>query len=107
MSFISRQRVRQRMNSRITAPSSSEQFMPSIEESLQNWLTRDSSSLTPLLDSCRCCNKINCENLQALVYAIKKLEEDARLAAGKLINRTICIYCFLLIYIRNWAESIA
>ncbi|KAG0860142.1 hypothetical protein G6F16_005906 [Rhizopus arrhizus] len=66
---------------RITAPSSSEQFMPSIEESLQNWLTRDSSSLTPLMDSCRCCNKINCENLQALVYAIKKLEEDARLAA--------------------------
>ncbi|KAG1193899.1 hypothetical protein G6F35_013454 [Rhizopus arrhizus] len=33
------------------------------------------------MDSCRCCNKINCENLQALVYAIKKLEEDARLAA--------------------------
>ncbi|KAI9250274.1 hypothetical protein BY458DRAFT_493915 [Sporodiniella umbellata] len=90
MSFISRQRVRQRMNSRMApssvSPVSSNSLslvIPSIEESLQNWTKRDStcSTLAWLLDSCRCCNKTHCENLNIFVQTIKKLEDDSRLAA--------------------------
>ncbi|KAI8977873.1 hypothetical protein BDB01DRAFT_700515, partial [Pilobolus umbonatus] len=32
-------------------------------------------------DICRCCNKISCNNFEVLSNTIRKLEEDARLAA--------------------------
>jgi hypothetical protein len=61
-------------------------FLPSIEESLQDWLSRSipepSSSMSWLLDTCRCCNT-DCENLETITSTIRKLENDARLAAGK------------------------
>lgn len=72
------------MNNRmVSSPSSPSLVIPSIEESLQNWTRRDStcSTLAWLLDSCRCCNKSHCENLETFVYAIRKLEDDAQLAA--------------------------
>ncbi|KAF1803972.1 hypothetical protein FB192DRAFT_1278196, partial [Mucor lusitanicus] len=61
-------------------------FLPSIEESLQDWLSRSipdtpSSSVSWLLDTCRCCNQNDCENLETITSTIRKLENDARLAA--------------------------
>ncbi|CEP08056.1 hypothetical protein [Parasitella parasitica] len=61
-------------------------FLPSIEESLQDWLSRSipdtpSSSVSWLLDICRCCNQSDCENLETMSSTIRKLENDARLAA--------------------------
>lgn len=99
---LNRQRPRTRVNSRATTlPSLSNttintentavtttEFLPSIEESLQDWLTRSipdtpSSSVSWLLDTCRCCNRNECENLETLSSAMRKLEADSRLAAGK------------------------
>ncbi|KAI8643529.1 hypothetical protein BD408DRAFT_342219 [Parasitella parasitica] len=65
---------------------SSSAFMPSIEESLQDWLSRSipntpSSSVSWLLDICRCCNQSDCENLERISSTIRKLENDTRLAA--------------------------
>ncbi|RCH83199.1 hypothetical protein CU097_005835, partial [Rhizopus azygosporus] len=81
MSYIQLQRTRLRMmNKTSSVSSSSDLIVPSIEESLQDWLSRD-NSCTYLLDICRCCNKSNCDNLQTLILGIQKLEEDARLAA--------------------------
>ncbi|KAG1058249.1 hypothetical protein G6F42_028756 [Rhizopus arrhizus] len=105
---LHRQRPRARVNSRAnTLPSlssitvntdttttsataidtSSSAFLPSIEESLQDWLSRSipdtpSSSVSWLLDICRCCNQNDCENLETISSTIRKLENDARLAAG-------------------------
>lgn len=105
---LNRQRPRTRVNSRAnTLPSlsnitantdttnttattmdlSSSAFLPSIEESLQDWLSRSipdtpSSSVSWLLDTCRCCNQNDCENLETISSTIRKLENDARLAAG-------------------------
>lgn len=94
---LNRQRPRTRVNSRAnTIPSLSNitvntestvvDYLPSIEESLQDWLTRSipdtpSSSVAWLLDTCRCCNRNECENLETLSSAIRKLEGDSRLAA--------------------------
>ena len=66
---------------------SSSAFLPSIEESLQDWLSRSipdtpSSSISWLLDICRCCNQNDCENFETISSTIRKLENDARLAAG-------------------------
>lgn len=95
-----RQRARTRVNSRantlpslsnttINTESTTVDFLPSIEESLQDWLSRSipdtpSSSVSWLLDTCRCCNQNECENLETLSSAIRKLEGDSRLAAGKI-----------------------
>ncbi|KAG2193193.1 hypothetical protein INT46_011274 [Mucor plumbeus] len=67
---------------------SSSAFLPSIEESLQDWLSRSipdtpSSSISWLLDICRCCNQNDCENFETISSTIRKLENDARLAAGQ------------------------
>ncbi|OAD08200.1 hypothetical protein MUCCIDRAFT_182376 [Mucor lusitanicus CBS 277.49] len=104
---LNRQRPRTRVNSRAnTLPSlsnitvntdttstsattmdtSNSAFLPSIEESLQDWLSRSipdtpSSSVSWLLDTCRCCNQNDCENLETITSTIRKLENDARLAA--------------------------
>ncbi|GAA5809243.1 hypothetical protein MFLAVUS_002648 [Mucor flavus] len=94
-----RQRARTRVNSRantlpslsnttINTESTTVDFLPSIEESLQDWLSRSipdtpSSSVSWLLDTCRCCNQNECENLETLSSAIRKLEGDSRLAAGQ------------------------
>lgn len=102
---LNRRRPRTRVNSRAnTMPSlsnttvntdttnttidTSAAFLPSIEESLQDWLSRSipdtpSSSVSWLLDTCRCCNQNECENLETISNTIRKLESDARLAAGK------------------------
>jgi len=105
---LNRQRPRTRVNSRAnTLPSlsnitvntdttstsattmdtSNSAFLPSIEESLQDWLSRSipdtpSSTVSWLLDTCRCCNQNDCENLETIASTIRKLENDARLAAG-------------------------
>ena len=87
MSYIQLQRTRLRMmNKTSSVSSSSDLIVPSIEESLQDWLSRD-NSCTYLLDICRCCNKSNCDNLQTLILGIQKLEEDARLAAGNILAK--------------------
>ncbi|KAG2202999.1 hypothetical protein INT47_013215 [Mucor saturninus] len=94
---MNRQRPRTRVNSRAnTIPSLSNttvntestvvDFLPSIEESLQDWLSRSipdtpTSSVAWLLDTCRCCHRNECENLETLSSAIRKLEGDSRLAA--------------------------
>ncbi|KAI8087410.1 hypothetical protein BDF21DRAFT_335525 [Thamnidium elegans] len=94
---LNRQRARTRVNSRantlpslsnttINTESTTVDFLPSIEESLQDWLSRSipdtpSSSVSWLLDTCRCCNQNECENLETLSSAIRKLEGDSRLAA--------------------------
>ncbi|KAI7888099.1 uncharacterized protein EV154DRAFT_605078 [Mucor mucedo] len=94
---MNRQRPRTRVNSRAnTIPSLSNttvntestvvDFLPSIEESLQDWLSRSipdtpTSSVAWLLDTCRCCHRNECENLEILSSAIRKLEGDSRLAA--------------------------
>lgn len=74
-------------NTATTMDLSSSAFLPSIEESLQDWLSRSipdtpSSSVSWLLDICRCCNQNDCENLETISSTIRKLENDARLAAG-------------------------
>ncbi|KAI8875585.1 hypothetical protein K501DRAFT_233480 [Backusella circina FSU 941] len=95
---MSLSRPRNRVNSRAnTLPSllttveannvDSSSFLPSIEESLQDWLTRSipdtasTSSSLLLLETCPCCKKVDCENMDTLASAIRKLEGDARLAA--------------------------
>lgn len=58
-------------------------FLPSIQESLQDWLARSIPS-DGGIDSfdeevCKCCKQNDCENLEV----VRKLESDSRLAAGK------------------------
>ncbi|KAI9250931.1 hypothetical protein BDA99DRAFT_522244 [Phascolomyces articulosus] len=54
----------------------------SIEQSLQDWLSRSISDNSPILDTkCGCCGQIDCEIFEALGNTVKKLEGDARLAA--------------------------
>ena len=56
----------------------------SIEQSLQDWLSRSISDNSPILDTkCGCCGQSDCGSFEALGNTIKKLEGDARLAAGK------------------------
>lgn len=62
---------------------------PSIEESLQDWLSRSrtgSDSPTAWLTdaSCPCCGEPGCDRYESIAQTVKKLEGDARLAAGKL-----------------------
>ncbi|KAI9315978.1 hypothetical protein BX666DRAFT_2046138 [Dichotomocladium elegans] len=62
-------------------------YPPSIEESLQDWLSRSisetsNSTTQSLLDgTCRCCSQPDCEAYEKLANAVRKLEGDARLAA--------------------------
>ncbi|KAI8096591.1 uncharacterized protein BX664DRAFT_61962 [Halteromyces radiatus] len=63
-------------------------YLPSTEESLQDWLTRnipETSSPSPLssmiLETCPCCKKEDCEHMETLYKTIRKLESDTRLAA--------------------------
>lgn len=72
----------------VTTIDTSNTFLPSIEESLQDWISRSipdtpSSSISYMLESCRCCNESDCENFETLASTIRKLDSDARLAAGK------------------------
>ncbi|KAI7859677.1 hypothetical protein BDC45DRAFT_553424 [Circinella umbellata] len=54
----------------------------SIEQSLQDWLSRSISDNSPILDTkCGCCGQAHCESFESLGNTIKKLEGDARLAA--------------------------
>ncbi|KAI8146255.1 hypothetical protein BJV82DRAFT_410639 [Fennellomyces sp. T-0311] len=63
-------------------PSSADMVPSSIEQSLQDWLSRSISDNSPMLDTiCRCCGQPNCENFEALANTVRKLEGDARLAA--------------------------
>ncbi|KAI9261091.1 hypothetical protein BY458DRAFT_516243 [Sporodiniella umbellata] len=74
-----RQRVRQRKNQQVSSVSICK---PSVEESLQSWLKRDKTiSGLYLPDVCLCCQRSHCENLETTIFAIRKLEEEARLAA--------------------------
>ncbi|KAI8341061.1 hypothetical protein BC941DRAFT_346817 [Chlamydoabsidia padenii] len=65
-------------------------YLPSMEESLQDWLTRNipdtannsPSSLSSLLhEACPCCGKHDCEHMEKLYKTMRKLESDTRLAA--------------------------
>lgn len=61
-------------------------YSPSIEESLQDWLTRsisEASHSPTILDSTCCCGQLDCDSFEKLTASVRKLEEDARLAAGK------------------------
>ncbi|KAI7901710.1 uncharacterized protein BX663DRAFT_513762 [Cokeromyces recurvatus] len=58
--------------------------MPSIEESLQDWLSKNSSSQESddnLFDMCQCCHQNDCKNHEFISKHIQKLENDIRLAA--------------------------
>ncbi|KAG2224235.1 hypothetical protein INT45_000264 [Circinella minor] len=62
----------------------------SIEQSLQDWLSRSISDNSPILDTkCGCCGQSDCESFESLGNTIKKLEGDARLAAGKEIGQSL------------------
>ncbi|KAI9485132.1 hypothetical protein BDB00DRAFT_878005 [Zychaea mexicana] len=63
----------------------------SIEQSLQDWLSRSISDNSPILDTkcCRCCGLPNCDNFETLANTVRKLEGDARLAAGKEIGQSL------------------
>ncbi|CAO3591445.1 unnamed protein product [Absidia cylindrospora] len=63
-------------------------YLPSTDESLQDWLTRnlpEANSPSPLCslmnEACPCCKKYDCENMEALHKTMKRLESDACLAA--------------------------
>ncbi|RCI06004.1 hypothetical protein CU098_009115 [Rhizopus stolonifer] len=58
-------------------------FLPSIEESLQDWLSRSIPPESPSLslDMCRCCGHNDCEYFETISSTMRKLESDARLAA--------------------------
>lgn len=62
-------------------------YSPSIEESLQDWLSRsisEASHSPTILDSpCCCCGHLDCDSFEKLTASVRKLEGDARLAAGK------------------------
>ncbi|KAI9486673.1 MAG: hypothetical protein EXX96DRAFT_472089 [Benjaminiella poitrasii] len=83
---ISRQRSRTRVNSRSNTilSSNNASFMPSIEESLQDWLSKNTIPDTPSsysLDMCQCCKQHDCQNFESIHSIIRKLENDVRLAA--------------------------
>lgn len=76
-------------------------YLPSMEESLQDWLTRNipdtagnsPSSLSSLLhDACPCCGKHDCEHMETLYKTMRKLESDTRLAAGKPFLHSIVLH---------------
>jgi hypothetical protein len=88
-------------------------YLPSMEESLQDWLARNipdtannsPSSLSSLLhEACPCCGKHDCEHMETLYKTMRKLESDTRLAAGKPFYHPIVLHwrsdpsilCFLL-----------
>lgn len=82
---MNRQKARQRMNHQHTMTTPSANLsIPSIEESLQSWLTinKTPSTISYLPDTCPCCHQSQCENLDSIIFTIRKLEEEARLAAG-------------------------
>ncbi|ORZ23611.1 hypothetical protein BCR42DRAFT_318797 [Absidia repens] len=63
-------------------------YLPSTDESLQDWLTRnlpEANSPSPLSslmnETCPCCDKYDCENMDTLQKTMKRLEADACLAA--------------------------
>lgn len=72
-------------------------YSPSIEESLQDWLTRsisEASHSPTILDStCCCCGQLDCDSFEKLTASVRKLEGDARLAAGKglLVHPSFCL----------------
>ncbi|KAG1121844.1 hypothetical protein G6F61_011611 [Rhizopus arrhizus] len=81
---MNRQKARQRMNHQHTMTTPSANLsIPSIEESLQSWLTinKTPSTISYLPDTCPCCHQSQCENLDSIIFTIRKLEEEARLAA--------------------------
>ncbi|KAI8340188.1 hypothetical protein BC941DRAFT_349111 [Chlamydoabsidia padenii] len=64
-------------------------YLPSMDESLQEWLTRNipeaTNSPSPLgsltNEVCPCCGKQDCEHMETLYRTMRKLESDTRLAA--------------------------
>lgn len=72
-------------------------YLPSMEESLQEWLTRNipeaTNSPSPLNalynEVCSCCGKHDCEHMATLYKAMRKLESDTRLAAGNKKPKTL------------------
>lgn len=78
----------------------SHSYISSTAAPLQDWLSMSIPGIAPSsisstasynsssgsynswqLDICRCCNKMNCNNFEILSSTIRKLEDDARLAA--------------------------
>ncbi|KAG0173818.1 hypothetical protein DFQ30_006942 [Apophysomyces sp. BC1015] len=97
---LNRQRSRTRINRANTIPSlasapfvNDKAYNDSIEDSLQEWLIKSiaepsSSPLACLVENpCRCCGQPDCENLDTLTAAVRKLEGDARLAADEARER--------------------
>lgn len=70
-------------------------YSPSIEESLQDWLSRsisEASHSPTILDStCCCCGHLECDSFEKLTASVRKLEGDARLAAGKGLFPTLLL----------------
>ncbi|OBZ81901.1 hypothetical protein A0J61_10049 [Choanephora cucurbitarum] len=62
----------------ISTPSS---LSPSMEESLQDWLSKSLPSGFLLSDVCLCCQRDDCQHFKAIANTIYKLENDVHLAA--------------------------
>ncbi|KAI8343794.1 hypothetical protein EDC96DRAFT_522075 [Choanephora cucurbitarum] len=62
----------------ISTPSS---LSPSMEESLQDWLSKSLPSSFLLSDVCLCCQRDDCQHFEAISNTIYKLENDVHLAA--------------------------